>query len=443
MALGATAVTRAGDAPQAVAPTPVPSATDRRQQTLQDLDAVARDIKLGEERQAQITRDIASLDKDRARIGEQLVAASARERALEAKVSASEARIADIEAEADGIRQSLAEHRAVLAEVLAALQRIGRKPPPAVLVRPEDALASVRSAILIGAVLPELRGQADKVADDLGRLIALKQQSAAERDQFGQAAADLKDEGTRLEQLMEERRRTKSDQEKRLDDERRKQQDLSDKAGSLRDLIGKLDAAPPGLRGDVNPLAKSDSPDSADRPDTQRLARLEPNSDQKSVTTAPPDQIRLQPEMRFADAKARLLLPVAGAIVRNFGDDDGTGAALKGIRIASRPDARVASPCDGSVMFAGAFRSYGKLLIIDGGDGYHVVLAGMERIDVERGQFVLAGEPVGVMGARRIASTSNDANSALPLLYVEFRKDNASIDPAPWWAQTRDEKVRG
>jgi septal ring factor EnvC (AmiA/AmiB activator) len=323
-----------------------------------------------------------------------------------------------------------------LAEVLAALQRIGRKPPPAILVRPEDALASVRSAILIGAVLPELRGEADRVAEDLARLVALKAQSSTERDQFRQAVTDLKDESARLEQLLDERRRAKGEQEQRLDDERKKQLELSDKAGTLRDLISRLDAAPPALRGDVNPPGKSD-------PDATKLTRLEPGADQKSVTPAPSDSLRLQPAIHFAEAKAKLAIPVAGAIVRNFGDDDGTGSALKGERIASRPQARVSSPCDGSIIYAGTFRSYGKLLIIDGGDGYHVVLAGLERIDVERGQFVLAGEPVGVMGARHLASASNDANSALPLLYVEFRKDNTSIDPSPWWAQARDEKVRG
>jgi septal ring factor EnvC (AmiA/AmiB activator) len=408
---------------------------DRRQQTLQELDAVSRDIKLGEDRQAQIARDIAALEKDRDRIGEQLVLAATHERELETNVSASEARIADIETKADGVRQSLTQHRAVLADVLAAMQRIGRKPPPAVLVRPEDALASVRSAILIGAVLPELRGEVDHVADDLARLVALKTQSANERDQFRQAVTDLKDESSRLEQLMDERRRAKSDDEKRLDDERHHGQELADKAGSLRDLIGKLDSSATALRGDINPSSTA-----ADR---LKLARLEPPVDQKSVTPDQSGPVRLQPAMHFSEAKSKLPLPVAGAIVKNFGDDDGTGAALKGIRIATRPEARVSSPCDGSVMYAGTFRSYGKLLIIDGGDGYHIVLAGLERIDVERGQFVLAGEPVGLMGARKTAGVSNDVNSALPLLYVEFRKDNVSIDPTPWWAQTRDEKVRG
>lgn len=87
-----------------------------------------------------------------------------------------------------------------------------------------------------------------------------------------------------------------------------------------------------------------------------------------------------------------------------------------------RPRARVCSPCDGAVLFAGPFRSYGKLLIINGGGGYHVVLAGMDRIGVELGQFVLAGEPVGQMGARGPAAATSDGGTGRPVLYVEFEK---------------------
>lgn len=400
-------------------------AAAKRVETQAELDQIARDIKVSQDKQAQIARDIAAIDKDGPRLNEELVAAANREREAETNVTVSETKIAGIEAEADGVRKSLSNNRDALAEVLAALQRIGRSPPPAVLVRPEDALASVRSAILIGAVLPDMRDQVDKVAADLQRLVGLKNQSAAERDRFRQAVTDLKDEQTRIARLMDERKRSRGDQQKLLDDERKRLQDLTDKATSLRDLVARLDTDN-GLRGTTQ------GPDSSQKP-----------SDQKSVNTEPGNVVRLQPAIRFVDAKGRMGLPAIGQIVKSFGEDDGAGGTMKGIRLATRDGARVTSPCDGSVMFAGAFRSYGKLLIIDGGDGYHVVMAGMDRIDVERGQFVLAGEPVGVMGARRLASNSPDMAATSPLLYVEFRKDNTSIDPAPWWVRTPDEKVRG
>jgi septal ring factor EnvC (AmiA/AmiB activator) len=145
----------------------------------------------------------------------------------------------------------------------------------------------------------------------------------------------------------------------------------------------------------------------------------------------------------FAEAKGLLSLPVTGVALRRFGEEDGNGGAEKGLTLATQPAATVTAPCDGWVVYAGPFRSYGQLLIINAGGGYHVVLSGMDRINVALGQFVLTGEPVGAMGSgeTRVASTAPSA-VAQPTLYVEFRKDGISIDPTPWWA-TNGEKARG
>ena len=92
-------------------------------------------------------------------------------------------------------------------------------------------------------------------------------------------------------------------------------------------------------------------------------------------------------------------------------------------------------------MYAGEFRSYGQILIINGGGGYHVLLAGLSQIDVQVGQFVLAGEPIGVMVAAP-KTTSTKSQDIAPVLYVEFRKNQRPIDPGPWWAETT-RKVAG
>ncbi|TIW91150.1 MAG: hypothetical protein E5V59_21230, partial [Mesorhizobium sp.] len=127
--------------------------------------------------------------------------------------------------------------------------------------------------------------------------------------------------------------------------------------------------------------------------------------------------------------------PVTGRIKRRFGADDGNGAVMLGDMVATQSGAIVTAPADGNVLYAGPFRSYGQLLILNAGDGYHVVLAGMSRISVATGQSVLAGEPIGAMGEARVASTSVSKNgNATPELYVEFRKDGKPVDPAPWWA---------
>jgi septal ring factor EnvC (AmiA/AmiB activator) len=139
-----------------------------------------------------------------------------------------------------------------------------------------------------------------------------------------------------------------------------------------------------------------------------------------------------------------LPLPVNGVKIRNFGDPDSMGGAEKGLAIAARPGAQVTSPCDGLVVYSGPFRSYGQLLILNAGGGYHVLLMGMERISVNPGQFVLTGEPVAAMGSGgQIAAAVATTTPSQPVLYIEFRKDGTPVDPAPWWATSESEKVRG
>jgi septal ring factor EnvC (AmiA/AmiB activator) len=108
---------------------------------------------------------------------------------------------------------------------------------------------------------------------------------------------------------------------------------------------------------------------------------------------------------------------------------------MHGDTVTTQSGAIVTAPSDGEILYAGPFRSYGQLLILNAGDGYHVVLAGMGRISVAPGQSVLAGEPVGAMSEAAVASTSASGNgNAAPELYIEFRKDGKPVDPTPWWS---------
>jgi septal ring factor EnvC (AmiA/AmiB activator) len=118
-----------------------------------------------------------------------------------------------------------------------------------------------------------------------------------------------------------------------------------------------------------------------------------------------------------------LPFPVHGEIVERFGEALAGGGEGLGIRIEASAGAQVVAPRDGEVVFAGPFRSYGRLLILEHDDGYHSLLSGFSRIDSEVGQSVRAGEPVG--------SVANGAEGA-SFLYVEIRRDTQPIDPIPW-----------
>ena len=130
--------------------------------------------------------------------------------------------------------------------------------------------------------------------------------------------------------------------------------------------------------------------------------------------------------------------------MRAFGDPDGYGGAEKGLSLAAKPGTLVAAPMDASVLFAGPYRTYGQVLILNAGDGYNMVIAGLGRVNVLPGQFVLAGEPVATIGDGSVRSATAAAVGANePILYIELRKDGVAVDPGPWFKKSEDEKARG
>jgi murein hydrolase activator len=178
--------------------------------------------------------------------------------------------------------------------------------------------------------------------------------------------------------------------------------------------------------------------------EAEQAAVATPPADRDEAARRLADTSRIAPAVKFSDARGLLTFPVSGEKVLGFGDPDGFGGAAQGISLAARPGTPVLAPADGWVVYSGPFRSYGQILILNVGDGYHIVLTGMERVNVGLGQFVLAGEPVAVMGATKLASIADvDHTSAQPILYVEFRKDGNAIDSAPWWARATDGEVNG
>jgi septal ring factor EnvC (AmiA/AmiB activator) len=399
-----------------------------------ELEAVEGDIAVSKERLAELRAEVDALDKDRATLNRSLVDTNQRVQRLEADIDATEQRMAALARNEEALRSSLNQRRDVLIEVLSALQRIGHRPPPAVLVRPEDALASVRSAILLGAVVPDLRKAADRLASDLRQLVSLRKEMLRERDRMRNDANRLAEERTRLQLLIEERRKDQERSLVALAEEEGRAEALAAQATSLKELIARMEV-------EIAAAAKAKA--EAEAAAEKNRERAESRGNRRPPTSLGKDD-RLAPAVSFAEAKGLLPLPAAGQIVRRFGEDDGLGGRALGVSIAARPGGQVSSPADGWVVYAGPFRSYGQLLIINAGDGYHVLLAGMDEIDVQLGQFVLAGEPVATMASPKLASADPvDIVSTQPVLYIEFRKDGDSIDPAPWWADSGDQKVGG
>lgn len=399
--------------------------TDAQKQRMEQLET---DLKGSTAEQARLAGEIEALKGDRAKLNAALIDTAARMRDVEDKLDASEQRLANLEREEADIRESLDSRQGELAEVLGGLIRLGRRPPPALLVRPDDALQSVRSAILLGAVLPELRSETELLASELAAQQRVRQDVAAERDALAELKGRLDGERTRIAALIEERQRSMEAGTAALDAERQRTTALAAEVDNVRELLGRMETEVAAARKAAE-AAKAVQ----NKTESTAAARL----------AALSNPARMTPGIAFSEARGLLPMPVGGAVLKAFGVDDGYGGAEKGTTFSARKEAQVASPSDGWVVYAGPFRSYGQLLIINAGGGYHILLAGMDRITVELGQFVLSGEPVGVMGDGPQLVSTLGHGSAQPILYVEFRKDGNSIDPTPWWATSESEKARG
>jgi septal ring factor EnvC (AmiA/AmiB activator) len=404
--------------------TATPDSIKQREQELED----ARiQQKSAAESQAKFKADIAAIGQDRSKLNAQLIDIAAQVRSVETSIADAEARLRPLDSREQQIRGSLDSRRSEIVEVLAALQRAGRRTPPALLVRPEDALQSLRTAMLLGSVVPELRGRAEKLTGELSELVTLRKAIAAERNRLALDRDKLGDDQTRLAALVEQRQRQQNSIEKDMETESARAIALSRQVDSLQGLIAKMEQ-------DLKSAAKAAA--------TANLQGA-PAANGKPNVAMLKDSARLSPAIAFASAKGLFAMPVNGIKIRDFGGSDGVGGVEKGISLASRPGAQVTTPCDGWVVYAGPFRSYGQLLILNAGGGYHVLIAGMERISVTIGQFVLTGEPVATMGTTSQVASILAANASQPVLYVEFRKDGTPIDPGPWWAANEGEKVRG
>jgi murein hydrolase activator len=422
-----------------------------------------------------IQSDVVELDAERERLNSRLVETAGLIQRSEAQMTSIEGRLSELQAQERVVQGSLVQRHGQIAALLTALQRMGRNPPPVLVTRPEDALKMVRSAMLLSSAFPDLRTQAVKLGTQLGELQRVMGNIRTEGTRLRAETDRLNEARTRLASLMEAKKLTLADRQSQLASVRVATAEISKNVTDLSDLIGRLDqtvtektglgaynnelkaahqAEPPTQVLSITPppAASAQTADTGapaeDAETNVAMLAPPPGPKQPMVELAPsgPSLIpgspgRIKPAIPFAQARAKLPSPAQGRRALAFGEKTQFGGQSKGIVIETRFSAQVTSPCDGWVVYAGEFRSYGQLLIINAGDGYHVLLAGLSQIDVQPGQFVLTAEPVGTM-SRGQRNSPPSAEVSGPVLYVEFRKDGRPIDPDPWWA-TGQQKVQG
>lgn len=329
---------------------------------------------------------------------------------------------------------SLDNRRALITEVLMVLQRMGRRPPPALLTKPQDLLEAMRASLAIGDLLPQMRAETQALQADLTELVRLREATRTEQARLASEKAALAEQRASVGAMIEARQASITATRAALQAENARAEKLARQATSLKELITRMESESEAARKAAEAARKA----------AEAQAKLTEEQRRKALAAPFRDAARLAPAVAFADLKGKLSFPISGPVLRRYGAPDGFGGKEKAYSIGARDHATVVAPCDGWVAFSGPYRTYGQLLIINAGDGYYVVLAGMSRSNVNVGQFVLAGEPVASMGDGAAQTAATIAIGAKqPILYVEFRKDGASIDSSPWWAKSDSRKVGG
>lgn len=414
----------AGLPPEAGAETTGPTAAAAAEAERQALSEIEASISLSAERVEALKREIDEMKGDRDRQNAALIAAAQRVKAAEADVTAMEDRLGELIVAELEVRGRLESAGGTISGVLAALERISHNPPPALIVDPSDAVGSARSAILISAIVPQLKEKADQLTADLNRLSEIKADALEEEAQLKANFEILEEEQLRIATLIAARKANENRTVAALAEEEAEAQALAARAADLKQLIDELTerAKAVATAAEATAAANSGGPAPKLDPETIRLALANTG--------------RQEPAVPFAQARGYLTPPSSGVNVIEYGASDGFGGISKGVSIVTRAEATVVSPADGWVLFAGDYLNYGKIVILNAGQDYTILLAGLAGVSVDIGQFVRMGEPVGTMGSRTIGQTvATSAGVSRPTLYIEMRKNNEPVDPTGWWAQ--------
>ncbi|WP_395017022.1 murein hydrolase activator EnvC family protein [Dongia sp.] len=394
--------------------------------TPKELDAIQKQIEQSKVQQEELKAKAAALDKEITDLQAEAVKAAHEVQDTESQVTELEDTLAALSDEEKEKSAALELERARLTQAVLALQRLSTQPREALLFSSETPIDAARTARLLGIITPELDARARSLQSDLNELHEMREQMAQERDQLAKAVTKLAKENDRLAGLLRKKGQAQKTTLAESASAEAKLQKLAGQAKNLQDLIDRLNKA----KAETGPAA-------APAPTNQQVASLSPGN------AAPPAAQRMQQPANFRnfpdagriDAKNPIFAPARGRILTHFGDATDTGGASKGLVLETRAGAQIVAPFDGRIAFEGPFRSYGQILIIEHGGGYHTVLAGLDRVDAVVGQWLLAGEPVGSMAPVGAPQGSGDVSPAgRPKLYLELRRNGQPVDPVPWFS---------
>ncbi len=338
--------------------------------------------------------------------GEALEAAEgARDRvaALTRTVQAYESGLAALR---QGLRQATIRESAIegvfaaesdrLAQLLGVLQAIEAAPEPHLLLHPSGPLGTVRSGMILSEVTPALSREATQLRHALQEVAVLRALQEAAVSTLEEGLAGVQRARTELSKAVSDR----TDLPRRLITDEVAMENLLSSADTLESFAGGL---------------------------------LSATVEDPSVRVEAPD---------FATAQGALELPVLGRVIRRAGETDAAGVRRPGWVVATRPLTLVTTPWPATIRYLGPLLDYGQVAILEPGEGYLLVLAGLGQLFGAVGEVLPKGAPVGLMGGSHgasdqaflISTPQGGGAEASESLYIELRWNGAPVDPADWFA---------
>ena len=386
-----------------------------------DLAKMEREVQAQNLEHKKLQAQATQISLELTRISKDMIASAKQIQNSEEKISRMESELETLRADLKKAEENFVVEDDNLIKTLSALQNLALKPTEALFVQPLTPVEIIRSAMLLREAVPYLQENAARIREDLEKIEAQKNLVEKQVARIIRQKKILEKEHEQMKALVQRKSKIRNAVEIKSVKAKKKVERLASQANDLRDLLNKLE------KQRQEKLRRQEE-------ERRRLAELKAAEARRAAEETKKleekqraDLIKFKPEVinevgeNFVKAKGHLLRPARGPVVTAYGEQMSKGVTSKGIIIKTRSQAQVISPYDGTVIFAGPFRGYGNLIIIEHGQGYLSLLAGLEEVDCELGQMLLAGEPVGQM------PESGDAR-----LYVELRKDNHPINPLTW-----------
>lgn len=364
----------------------------------ESLEQIEKRMAAEKAKQDEINHKMKDLESDMKGLKTDLIKTTGLVQKNEQKANELENKLSTLTERKQELTKNLEADRQSLAELITALERIRRLPPEALIARPGAPLETAQASIVLGAIMPELNKRAEEFKTKLDELQDVEEDLATNKDKLKSNADKLKENQKKMEGLMAERKTAIEQTKSEYDEQEKEVANLSQKASDLKDLIAKIESQRIE-RARKRALAQKKS---AEEPVEGKKRKNKVDESQLGGTLA-----------TLGDAR----LPISGTIDIKYGQPDDFGASSEGLHIKSRSGAVVVSPMKGVVRYAGPFKSYGSIVLIEHKNNYHSLIAGLGRIDTVVGQSVDAGEPLGKLGAN-------------PSLYYELRFNGQPINPA-------------